>query len=154
MTILSKYELLLSADYYQFYIQDEIVEGDLSDSWNEEAIDRLLAITDGTIGIGTARDTEVPVCVEIIENEPISELSKWDKVNECSIHIDSGKIVIAGCIDYFPEAKRIEVPKGIYRARIYYRGLDKISDDGLEGEDYYKIALWLNSEYKPIIRLK
>ena len=32
----------LFADYFQFYVQDESVEGDLSDSWTKEAVQRLL----------------------------------------------------------------------------------------------------------------
>lgn len=48
---MNEYRLNLSADYFQFYIQDEIVEGDLSDSWDEEAVNRLLAIADGLLGL-------------------------------------------------------------------------------------------------------
>ena len=43
----------LFADYHQFYLQDEPVDGNLGDDWTQEATDRLLAITDGTIGVGT-----------------------------------------------------------------------------------------------------
>lgn len=150
----SKFELKLSADYYQFYLQDEAVDGDLSDSWNEEAVDRLLAATNGTIGVGTVRNTEVPVLLEISNEEPNDDFKYWDKVNECSIAIPSGKLVIAGCMDYFPEAKRINIPKGTYRARIYYGGLDKINDDGLDGEDNYRIVLWLDFSYRDVVRIK
>src|SRR5262245_38672877 len=58
-------ELSLFADYFQFYIQDEAVVGDLSQSWGEEATSRLLAIAPGTIGIGTVRNMDVPVVIEI-----------------------------------------------------------------------------------------
>lgn len=151
---MNTYKLELFADYFQFYLQDETVTGDLSDSWNEEAISRLLAITDGTIGVGTVRNAEVPVEIVIADRETNEDLTEWDKVNECSISIPSGKIIIAGCMDYLPDAKRIDVPKGIYRARIYYGKLNKISEDGLEGEDNYKIVLWMDSAYREIIQLK
>ena len=29
-----------------------------------------------------------------------------------------------------------------YRARIYYGDLNSLSDDGLDGDDHYKVALW------------
>ena len=59
---MKSFELSLFADYFQFYIQDEAVTGDLSKAWNEETTSRLLAMAPGTIGIGT----DVPVTVEIL----------------------------------------------------------------------------------------
>jgi hypothetical protein len=60
----------LFADYHQFYLQDELVKGDLSDSWTSEATDRLLAVAPGTIGVGTVRNMTVPVDVELRDEEP------------------------------------------------------------------------------------
>ncbi len=137
--------LELFADYFQFYIQDEEVDGDLSDSWTDEAVDILLATTAGTIGVGTVRNMDVPVSLKTYETQPEFLLDPENiigQINECDIEISSGKLVIAGCTDYFPEAKRIVLEKGNYRARIYYGNLDKISEDGLDGEDFYEIHLW------------
>jgi len=67
---MKSFKLSLFADYFQFYIQDETVTGDLSDAWNEEAVGRLLAIAPGTIGVGTVRNMDVPVVVEIHDHEP------------------------------------------------------------------------------------
>jgi len=136
------YDYTIFADYFQFYLQDEEVEGDLSDAWTEEAFNNLLAVVPGTIGVGTVRNMNVPVTVEILESEPLEELDKWDHVNECDIEINSGRLVIAGCTDYFHEAERIEVEPGSYRARIYYGDLDALSEDGLDGDDHYRIVLW------------
>ena len=80
----------LFADYHQFYIQDEAVEGNLADSWTPEATDRLLALAPGTIGVGTARDMTVPVDVEVWDGEPREPFDDWDQVNECSIEARSG----------------------------------------------------------------
>jgi hypothetical protein len=132
----------LFADYFQFYLQDEAVKGDLSDSWNEEAVGRLLALAPGTIGVGTVRDVQVPVDVEFRDAPPNDDPGIWDQVNECSIEVQSGRIVIAGCTDYFPEANRLEVRPGTYRARIYYGDLDTLSQDGLAGNDHYRVVLW------------
>lgn len=137
-----KHHFEIFADYFQFYIQDEPAKGDLGDSWDQEAVDRLLAITDGTIGVGTVRNTTVPVDIEVSDCEPHEPLDRWDQVNECSIDITSGRLVVAGCTDYFPDAARIVVPPGTYVARIYYADLDSLSEDGLEGKDYYRIQLW------------
>jgi hypothetical protein len=137
--------LELFADYFQFYLQDEAVEGDLSNSWTDEAVDILLAATTGTIGVGTVRNMDVPVTLKTYETQPelLSDPENTiGQINECDIELSSGKLVIAGCTDYFPEAKRIDLDKGIYRARIYYGNLDTLTEDGLDGDDFYEIHLW------------
>lgn len=141
----------LFADYHQFYLQDERVDGNLGDSWTPEATDRLLAITEGTIGVGTVRNMTVPVDIEVLDAEPQSSFDEWDQVNECSIDVKSGRIVVAGCTDYFPGAARIQVAPGVYRARIYYGKLDVLSEDGLEGEDHYRVVLWPGDVTPPVV---
>jgi hypothetical protein len=141
----------LFADYYQFYLQDELVDGNLGDSWTQEATDRLLAIADGTIGVGTVRSMTVPLDVEVIAAEPQDSFDEWDQINECSIDVKSGCIVIAGCTDYFPDAARIRVSPGMYRARIYYGNLDALSEDGLEGKDHYLVVLWPGQSMPPVV---
>jgi hypothetical protein len=136
------YSFQLFADYFQFYLQDETAEGDLGHSWTDEAVERLLVLASGTIGVGTARNMTVPVVVEVWDQAPSDEKEPWDQINECSIEIPSGRIVVAGCSDYFPEAARIPVARGAYRARICYGKLDSLRGNGLEGDDHYKVILW------------
>jgi len=148
-------ELELFADYFQFYFQDEKVDGDLSNSWTDSAIENLLALSDGTIGIGTARNMYVPVNIQIFDSEPaIEKLIGIDQINECDIELSSGKLVVAGCTDYFPDARRINLEKGIYRVRIYYLNLEILSEDGLEGDDSYIIQMWKVSETKGLKIIK
>jgi hypothetical protein len=64
------HSLELFADYYQFHIQDESADGNLSDAWTEEAFDRLLAVAPGTVGIGTVRNMDVPITIDILDREP------------------------------------------------------------------------------------
>jgi hypothetical protein len=132
----------LFADYFQFYPQDESAEGDLSDSWTDEATDRLLAVAPGTVGVGTVRNMEVPVRVDVLEGEPPLDAEEWDHMTECSIQIDSGRLVVAGCTDYFPEATRIPLAPGTYAVRVSYGGLASLSADGLDGDDHYRVQLW------------
>jgi hypothetical protein len=139
---MQRYEYTLFADFFQFYLQDEDAEGDLSNSWTQEAVDRLLAIAPGTIGIGTVRNMNVPVLVEIADGQPAADLSAGDHVNECTVEVSSGRVVIAGCTDYFPDAARIELAPGSYRARLYYGSLGSLSEDGLDGDDHYRVVLW------------
>ena len=139
--------LTLFADYYQFYLQDDNVDvGDLSDAWTPDAVERKLAVVPGSIGVGTARNMDVPVTVEIHDTKPEIQFDEWDQINHCSINIQTGNIVIAGCMDYFPDAKRISVTPGIYEAIVCYRGLDSISKDGLDGNDSYSICFYPGNE--------
>ena len=125
----------------------------MADSWTPEAVARDLAVAPGTRGIGTVRNATVPVVVEITDNKPDDDFNSWDQVTECSIEVTSGRLVVAGCTDYFPDAARIDVPPGSYRARIYSGNLNSLSDDGLDGDDHYRVALW-NAPPGPIMVLK
>ena len=132
----------LFADYFQLYLQDEEAEGSLENSWTPEAINQLLALAPGIIGIGTVRDMTVPLSIEIVDQVPDEEIGEWDQINECSIEIPSGRFIVSGCSDYLPEAPRISVTKGTYRARIYYGKLNTLRENGLEGDDHYKVIFW------------
>ena len=136
------FELSLFADYFQFYVQDEAATGDLSQTWNKEATERLLAVAPATIGIGTVRNTNVPVTLEIRADEPDDDSAEWDHVVEASLDVESGRIVVAGCTDYFPDATRIEVAPGSYRVRASYGALNTLSEDALSGDDRYRLQLW------------
>jgi hypothetical protein len=139
-------ELSLFADYSQFYLQDECADGNLGDSWSEDATARNLAVAPGTIGVGTARNVHVPVTVEVLEAAPPSEFGAADLVTEASMDVPSGRIVIAGCTDYFPDARRIDVRPGRYRVRVHYSGMATVSKNRLEREDRYYVVLWRNDE--------
>lgn len=103
---------------------------------------QLLALAPGTIGVGTVRNMDVPVDVEVQDCGPTSDVDEWDHIMECGIEVPSGRLVIAGCTDYFPDAARLILAPGKYRARVHYGALDSISDDGLDGDDHYKVVLW------------
>ena len=139
---MAKHSFELFADYFQFYLADEKWHGDLSDAWTDDAVAQLLAVAHGVVGVGTARNMDVPVEVEVVDHAPIDDLLGWDRVNECTLEVPSGQIVIAGCTDYWPDATRIPVTQGTYRARVYYGELDSVSEDGMDGADHYRIALW------------
>ena len=119
-----KYEFELFADCHQFYLQDEEAGGDLSDSWTEQATENLLALAPGTISVGTVRNMDIAVTIEFHDSEPKEDFALWEQINECSIGVPSGKIVVAGCTDYFPDAARISVEPGTYRARVFTATLE------------------------------
>ncbi len=67
-------------------------------------------------------------------------------MTEASTDVPSGRIVIAGCTDYFPDARRIDVPPGRYRVRVHYSGMETVSEDRLEGRDHYRVVLRRDDE--------
>jgi hypothetical protein len=133
----------LFADYFQFYIQDDDVKyGDhLSDAWTDDAVNEMLVVSEHVIGIGTVRNMDVPETVTIADQQPGLVNEEWDRINKCSIDCDTGRLVIAGCSDYYPDAQRIELTPGRYDVTIGYSDLKNISEDGLEGEDSYHVYI-------------
>ncbi len=51
-------------------------------------------------------------------------------------------LIVFGCTDDPNAALRIAVPAGDYAARVSHGGLDTLSEDGLDGDDRYRIQLW------------
>ncbi|MCE1192760.1 MAG: hypothetical protein LWW96_11470 [Acidovorax sp.] len=135
-------DLELFADYHQFYLQDELASGDLSDAWTDEAVERLLALAPGIVGVGTASNGNIPVAVEVLEGAPAESWEPYDQVNECSLAIAHGPLVVAGWTEYFPEAARIPLAPGIYRVRISYC---------LFGEERYLVQLWQAPRVEPLV---
>lgn len=134
--------LSVFADYFQFYLLDESVDEDFGALWDDAAVERLLAVGRSSIGVGTARNMAVPVAVSVCDAAPEFDPGAWDMVNECSLALRSGRLVILGGTDYLPDAPRLPVAPGDYRVRISYAGLDTLSEDGLDGDDFYRIDLW------------
>ena len=94
------------ADYFQFYLQDDDVSfGEQSQDWSERAVEKMLVTGPHLIGVGTARNMTVPVTIRICEAQPDIGNAGFDRVNECAIQIDTGRLVIAGCTDYFPDCR-------------------------------------------------
>jgi hypothetical protein len=53
----------------------------------------------------------------------VSDANNIDQVLECSIAVESGAIVAAGCTGYFPDAARIKIPYGTYQVRVSLKAL-------------------------------
>ena len=154
MKPLISYTLNLFADYHQFYLQDEQAETDTPDDWGKQLTTQMIAVDPGIVGICTARNMEVPVRVDLLDTRPDDDFDRWDHVAEVSLDASSGQIVIAGCVDYFPEAKRLPVSPGSYRVRVYYGGLNTLREDGLDGEDHYHVVLWPEKHRSPEVLKK
>lgn len=148
------YKLEIFADYNQIYLHDELSGADFSSSWNDKTYKNMAAVIDGAIGLVAARNMDVPVEILICESEQPLDLDTWEHVVSCGIALYSGTLVVRGPSDYLPEAKKISVKPGYYVANLLYKGLNTLSEDGLDGDDYYKIVLWPSVEIQKLKLLK
>ena len=81
--------------------------------------------------------------VILVVTETPYEIDKsvYDKINITSIKCATGRLVVAGCSYYFPEATRIKVEPGTYRVVVGYKKLNDLSEDQLDGNDSYHVFL-------------
>ncbi len=130
------------ADYFQFIIQDESSEDDFGTIWTEEALASGTAFGQLAICPGTLRNVEVPVEVVVLDGEPVIDLEEVDHAVEGSFDVPSGKLVVMGCTQYFPDAPRVEVPAGTYRVLVVMTGIASIKNESEPAEDRYLVYLW------------
>lgn len=131
----------LFADYHQFYLMDEKTSPELPSVWTDADVARGFLSATGTVIVSTARNLFVPVRVLWHSSEPTSDFSDADRVARTRF-TSSGSILIAGLMDYQPDAARCAVPAGALNVLLVFRGLNTLSDDGLEGNDSYDVHLW------------
>ena len=82
----------------------------------------------------------MPVELEVLASEPELQSDRWDHIAECSLELPSGQLELHECTG--GSRGVLSVVPGSYRVRAYFGRLDSLSEDGLSGEDHYRVALW------------
>ncbi|MCQ9377665.1 hypothetical protein [Methyloversatilis sp. XJ19-49] len=139
----------LFADYFQFVVQDEESDDDFATIWTEDALSALTAFGRSAVCPGTLRNVEVPVEVVVSDHEPLVALEDVEHAVEGSIEIPSGKVVVMGCTQYFPDAPRFNVTPGTYRALAVMSGIKSIQNEWDPADDKYTVYLWPGSSRQP-----
>ena len=147
-------KLEIFADYNQIYLHDESVEADFADKWDDDALKNMAVVIDGAIGFATARNMTVPLEIFFCESEQPLDLDAWEHAVSCGVELGSGSLVVRGPSDYLADAKRINVKRGYYAAHLLFKGLNTLSEDDLEGDDYYRVVLWPSATTKQLKLLK
>jgi len=132
------------AGYTQFYLTSDPnkIGSDDPEFWSKEAYRERLAVGPFTLSVGTDTYGKVPVDIEVLDSPSQVPLDDWDHVVEASIDIPSAVLEVSGCPDSETLA-RIEMPAGVYVARVFCRGLSEFPDDGGSyNGDSYLIQLW------------
>jgi hypothetical protein len=146
------------ADNFQFYLQDQVDDCDYPEDWNDSLLTRLFACGEKVVGIGTVRDLDCEITLEVFAN-PMDEkqqqdepdLSDYDHVAQCNIEIPSGKLMIGGCTTDYEETTKLDLAPGHYGVRIFWSNLDKTDTLGFEGDDQYMIQLFPETYFDEVI---
>ena len=128
------------ADYHQFYLRDEERAPSEPSAFTQADAERRIKADPFVVIVQRERNMTVPVEFEIAEGAPPLALENWDHVAEASLEVPSGRLGIEECM-----GNRVDgfvVTPGSYRVRFCCAGLTTLSEDGLEGNDRYAIALW------------
>tara|TARA_R110002049_G_scaffold308955_1_gene515167 strand:- start:52 stop:528 length:477 start_codon:yes stop_codon:yes gene_type:complete len=141
-----KQQFRLFADYFQLYLMDDSSEDDTSEIWTEEALERRLGIGGSTLALGTLRNVDVNLIVEVLPEAPSVDEDEWDHIVTGYISVSSGSLAVFGCTDYLPDAYRIPVEPGEYDAVYRCRGLDTIKVEWEDADDLYVISIWPGSD--------
>lgn len=140
MTIVRLFRIF--ADYFQFYVADAAYQTYTGEIWDRATTERMLALGPDLIAVATARNMDVPVELQVLQSAPDSDIDLWEQVIDCGLQVASGAIIVFGCTEDPEIAERIAIPPGDYAARVSYAGLKTLSDDGLDGDDRYRVQLW------------
>jgi hypothetical protein len=128
-------ELTLFADYYQVHVFDDGSQADFGAEWTDQKMADHLAVSQDAVAIGTAVNVDVAVSVEVLEGSPDDDAADFDHVVEASLCCSSGRLVVMGCTDYEPDARRFPVAAGWLRLRISQSNLDRAYEAGIDSDD-------------------
>lgn len=149
------HQIEVFADNFQIQIQDQIEECEYPESWNDCLLTQLYVCGDRILGIGTVRDLDCELTLEIFhgamdEKEQLTDpdLNDYDHAVQCTMDIPSGKLLITGCSSDYDECAKIELPKGTYGVRIFWSGLDTTDELGFEGDDRYTVQLYPDTHFE------
>jgi hypothetical protein len=128
------------ADYHQFYLWDRGMTDQAPEEYDEQDVRRRIKAEAHVVSIQPARNTTVPVEVEIHDADPGFDPSAWDHVAEASLHLPTGRLQAHECAG--GSAAEFTVAPGWFRVRALYGGLGTIDKAGLTGGDRYRAVLW------------
>ena len=140
VSTLHRAELEVFADYHQFYVQDGEVFPDAPTEWSDADVKRRVKVAENVVVVCPVRNMHVPVEIEVLTSEPSFDLADFDHVARCSLALPSGRLQVHECTG--GERLSLSVAPGTYSVLALFSQLGSLSDDGLEGNDRYRVVLW------------
>ena len=140
MALRERMNVELFADYFQFYLWDAGAERASASDYTDADVRRRIKEAPGVVIVQPERNMTVPVVLEIHDREPPLELADWDHVAEASLYLPTGRLQVHECTAGV--VAEFAAPPGWRRVRSQHAGLDTLSENGLEGDDHYLVAVW------------
>lgn len=131
------HRLSIFADYFQFLVMDMESADDFSSLWNDEAVERMIAVGHSTVSLGTLRNVDVQVEIHVVVDLPDLPLGEYDHIAEGSFEAPTGVLAVMGCTDFLPDAYRIDIRPGDYQFLYLVRGVGSITDEWSPAGDLY-----------------
>jgi hypothetical protein len=128
------------ADYHQFYLWDRGMTDQAPEQYTAEDVRRRIKTGPHVVVVQPARNTTVPVEVEVHDVDPGFEPAVWDHIAEASLYLPTGRLEVHECTGG-PVAE-FKVSPGWYRVRCLHGRLGTIDETGLKGGDHYRAVLW------------
>ena len=128
------------ADYHQFYLQDGGVNPPAPEDWTDDDVANRVKVAQNVVVVCPIRDMEVPVEIELHNCHPGELGSEWDHIVHCFLALPTGHLQLHECtggpvLDW-------HIEPGDYEVLVLLGGLATLSDDGLSGQDHYKVQVW------------
>jgi hypothetical protein len=162
--MISAQDLIVKADHHQIYIWSpagvEEYEGfDVDDGWSLAFNDatesgRFVGVQPGFIAMVTPGqwNFRTPLRLEIWSAEPPDDRGNWDHEVDVDFQVPDGRVNFMQSGAGIAETS-VDVPAGRYRARISGRGFTEVGHAGADGDDSYRLRLWIRDQQQdPAVR--
>lgn len=136
------YKLDFYTQYHQFFLSDKGSASDFDDNDNLNSSDRIAGKKD-VLDVITECYGPVKGEIDLLsKSSTATDFKTYDHVVEQGIEIHSGTLEVLDC-PYSSVVLSITLRPGTYRVRVYSSNLASVEGD--EGDDYYKIEIWPDS---------
>ena len=134
--------LEIMADYFQVYLCDPAHKEEWSALWTDQTVDNRIVALPHTVVFGTGRNMPVLVDVVLHKQQPdlTALIASADHAVVSNLVCCSGKLKVAGCTDYLPDAFTLSTSPGPYG--VAFLSFDLSTIEGLEGDDRYALHVW------------
>jgi hypothetical protein len=137
---MSRHSFVVDADYHQFYVWYVGMSPSAPEDYTDDDVRRMVKVAPHVVVVQPVRSMTVPVELEVHADDPGFEIAAWDHVAECALDLPTGQLQVDECTG--SAVLDLRLSPGTYSVRVLFAGLDTLSDDGLDGEDRYRIDLW------------
>ena len=84
---MKQFDLVVFADYHQFYIWDAGIAPYAPEDYTDEDIERMVKVAPNVVVIMPIPNMNVSVQLRLHNSEPDVDLAAWDHVVDCSLDL-------------------------------------------------------------------